>query len=280
MADSLVLQGLAKSIHSGSGCSWNPLDYAHCALALAEAVWHWAQHWGHSVLDILTLATFAPPPIDAVGVSAAATNATWYAIDGDYAEAGLSLAAALPGLAFTRIAKGAKVAEAAADAAVGAKALDAQAQVAKAASELRAGVVVQDARALAEDGALSIEKSPRPVYLKEDAARDDLARTLPGSVTERTINPPGCMLSCLLKRRFDIFDPETSTGIEVKIGSTRNIGQARLEVEKDVKLLREGGDVKFVVWHFFPDEKGAIGPNNEIRQLLQANGIPYVMHLL
>lgn len=110
LADSKALQGLAKSMKEGSGCSWNPLDYGHCVLAAAKAVWHWIGHWGHQVLDILSLSTFAPPPFDAIGVGAAATNATWYVVQGDYTDAGLSLAAAVPGLAFTKIAKSAKVA--------------------------------------------------------------------------------------------------------------------------------------------------------------------------
>ena len=106
-----------KTWPKASGCSLNPLDYGHCVIAAAKAVWRWVQHWGHLVLDILTLSTFAPPPFSAVGVAAAATNATWYAVQGDYGMAGLSLAAAVPGLAFGRIAKGATAAKGAATAA-------------------------------------------------------------------------------------------------------------------------------------------------------------------
>ena len=120
LADSQVLQGLAKSMKAWSGCPWNPVDYGHCVVAVAKAVWRWIDHWGHSVLDILSLSTFAPPPFDAIGIGAAATNATWYAVQGDYTEAGLSLAAAVPGLAFTKIAKAAKVAATATEGAVSA----------------------------------------------------------------------------------------------------------------------------------------------------------------
>jgi hypothetical protein len=134
MHDSLVLQALAKDLTDKSGCSWNPLDYWHCAIAVAEAVWRWIQHWGHLVLDILSLATFSPPPFTAIGVAAAATNATWYAIDGDYVAAGLSLAAAVPGLAFGKIVKGVKAGAAAEKAAAEAE------SVAKAAKEIRASV--------------------------------------------------------------------------------------------------------------------------------------------
>lgn len=131
IADSLLLQELAKS-QGSSGCSWNPLDYGHCAKAVLDALLHFVQRWGHSVLNILSLATFAPPPFSVVGVGAAATNATWYAIDGDYADAGLSLAAAVPGLVFTKVAKGVKDGVAAEK--VAAEADD----VAKAAREFRA----------------------------------------------------------------------------------------------------------------------------------------------
>lgn len=113
MHDSRVLQTLAKEHSNESGCSWNPRDYWNCAVAVAKAVMRWISDWGHVVLDILSVATFAPPPFTAVGVAAAVTNATWHAIDGDYVAAGLSLAVAVPGLAFGKIAKSAKAGQAA-----------------------------------------------------------------------------------------------------------------------------------------------------------------------
>lgn len=122
MHDSSTLQALAKKLNEKSGCSWNPLDYGHCVVAVAEAVWHWIHRWGHLVLDILAVGastvagvavTFVPPPFGEViaggaetaSVAAAGINATWYVIDGDYTSAGLSLAAVVPGLGFARIAK-------------------------------------------------------------------------------------------------------------------------------------------------------------------------------
>lgn len=105
MADSRILQGLAKSYNASSDCSWNPLDYGHCVVAAAKWLWEKIKHWGHTVLSILSLASFVPPPFDAIGVAAAVTNATWYAVEGDYAEAGLALVAAVPGLPFAKIAK-------------------------------------------------------------------------------------------------------------------------------------------------------------------------------
>jgi len=131
MHDAIVLRALAQDLADVSGCSPNPLDYLNCAKVAAEAVWHWIQHWGHLVLDILSLATFAPPPFTAIGIAAAATNATWYAIDDDYAKAGLSLAAAVPGLAFTKIAKGVKAGVAAEKVEKAAKESDEVAKAAK-----------------------------------------------------------------------------------------------------------------------------------------------------
>jgi len=103
---------------------------------VAEVIWRWIERWGHDVLDILSLATFAPPPFVVVGIASSATNATWYAIDGDYGMAGLSLAAAVPGLAVGKIAKGVK-------AGVAAEKTAAEADVvAKAVKEIRAGADV------------------------------------------------------------------------------------------------------------------------------------------
>lgn len=110
LRDALILRSLAREATGENGCSWDPRDYWKCAKAAGEAVLHWVQRWGHSVLDVLSLATFAGPPFTVVGVAAAATNATWYAIEGDYAMAGLSLAVVVPALAFVKIAKGVKTA--------------------------------------------------------------------------------------------------------------------------------------------------------------------------
>jgi hypothetical protein len=137
MHDSLVLQILAKEHSNERGCSPNPRDYLNCFRAVAKWVMQRLEDWGHVVLDILTLATFAPPPFTAVGVAAAVTNATWHAIDGDYAEAGLSLAVAVPGLAFGKIAKSAKAGQAAQKAATQAATHD---DIAKAANTVRTAI--------------------------------------------------------------------------------------------------------------------------------------------
>lgn len=107
MADSLVLQAMAKSSQD-SGCSINPLDYGHCAKVAVKALVGWTKKWGHQALGILSSTAYSPPPFNAIGVAASVTNATWYAIEGDYARAGLSLATAVPGLGFAKLADGTK----------------------------------------------------------------------------------------------------------------------------------------------------------------------------
>lgn len=104
LSDARVLRELAGDLADDRGCSWNPRDYWKCAKSVAASVLDWIQHWGHLVLDILSLATLAPMPIRAVGIAAAATNATWYAIEGDFAKAGLSLTLLVPMLAFAKVA--------------------------------------------------------------------------------------------------------------------------------------------------------------------------------
>lgn len=140
MADSRVLEGLANSLQDQSECSWNPLDYGHCVVEAVEAAFHWVKRWGHSVLNILSLATFVPPPFNVIGVGAAATNATWYAIEGDYTNAGLSLAAAVPGLAFTKLVKSVKATKSAGAAAAAEKVAAQADDVARVANEIRAKV--------------------------------------------------------------------------------------------------------------------------------------------
>jgi len=158
-ADSQILQAYVKSAQDREGCSWNPLDYGHCVVDVAGSMWRWIRHWGHLVLDILAVVSstvagvavvLVPPPFgeaiaggaENVAVTAASLNATWYVIEGDYASAGLSLAAAVPGLGFARIAKyfktGIRAEEGAAAAARAERAGADADDVAKAAKEIRA----------------------------------------------------------------------------------------------------------------------------------------------
>lgn len=266
MHDSTVLQALAHDLTNGSGCSWDPRDYLNCAKAVAESVLRWIQHWGHRVLDILS---FTPPPF---GTVFAGSNAVWYTIDADYADAGLSLAAAVPGLAFVKIAK---VAKAGAEAE---KAAAEAAEVANATKKVRAGAKGATARELAEAGASRIGRSPRPGYARESQASDDFAKEIPGSVREASLNPR-CNTSCSGQRNVDIFDPKTKACIEVKKGSlATNRNHEVNEVAKDLMLLRNK-ECATVEWRFVPDIAGKVGPYDALRSLLQENGVSYVMYM-
>lgn len=269
--DSVVLRALARDL-ADDGCSWSPLEYWNCATAVAEAVWHSVQHWGHEILDILSLATFAPPPFAVVGIAAATTNATWYAINSDYRKAGLSLAVAVPGLAFVKIAEGVKAGVTAEQTAAEAS------DVAKAATSIEAGAKKIIDRELAEAGAARVAKSPQNFGLERDA-EDIVAREFPGSTTQRRFNPPGCQVSvCLGQRRVDVWVPPNKA-IEIKIGMT-NGPHAKVEIEKDLALLGDADSgVKSVEWRFYPDAYGTVGPSPAVRELLLENQIPYVMYL-
>jgi hypothetical protein len=193
LSDSRVLEGLASSLRDQSECSWNPLDYRHCVVEAFQAVSHWVQRWGHSVLDILSLATFAPPPFSAIGIGAASTNATWYAIEGDYTSAGLSLAAAVPGLAFTKLVKGAKVARTASATAAAEKAAAQADDAARVATEIRAAAGTQSRMSrivMADD----LVRRPNLSPLTKAKIRDAAPKTADGDFIDPntgTIVPSG-----------------------------------------------------------------------------------------
>lgn len=258
MHDVAVLRVLASDLNDSGGCSWNLGDWLTCAKIVVESVWHFIQRWGHVVLDVLSLATFAPPPFGVIGVAAATTNATWYVLDGDFTTAGLSLAAVVPGLAFVKIAEAGGVAAAWAKAAARAD------EVAAAAREYKAVGTVEHAM-----------RSLRPGYALESQAQGDLALQLPGSVTEKALDPR-CATTCTGTRRVDIYEPKTRLCVEVKwgIGST-NAGHELKEIAKD-RLLRENGLCRSIVWAFAPDMEGRVGPHESLREALLSNGIRYV----
>jgi hypothetical protein len=145
--DAALLQAMAKASTDGGNF------FSRSLRTLEQWVgdlWDQFEHWDHRILDILT---FAPPPF---GVVAAVSDAAWYGIDGDYADAGLSLAAVAPGLAFAKIGKEAK---AGAEAEKTAREVD----VATAEQKIRAG--------LAEGTTLSRPNLPAPVKAQiEEAA--------------------------------------------------------------------------------------------------------------
>ncbi|CAM4051604.1 hypothetical protein [Janibacter anophelis] len=106
--DAAVVHALAESVVQRDRCTKHPGTYVQCLKAAGQAVWRVVQTWGHTALDLLTFASFVPMPFMAIGATAIAVNATWYAIEGDYVEAGVSLRAAVPGKGAVRAVKHAK----------------------------------------------------------------------------------------------------------------------------------------------------------------------------
>ena len=259
-ADLLVLQSIADSAGEDHG---GPFGWAR---DLAGAIGSFLKDSAHMIVSVLSM---APPPF---GVVAGVADAAWSAIASDYAAAGLSLAAAVTGLGFAKMALKAKSGLAAQKAATEAD------EVAKVADEVRAGAKVLTTREDAILGATRVETSPR-LYDFEKDARDEFAERIPGAVTEKRLNPPGCLLECVGVRRADVWDSSTGTAHEIKIG-TSNARYALKEIAKDVALRADpASGVRRVEWHFFPDKNGVVGPSSEVLARLRAEGIPYVIHL-
>lgn len=78
----------------------------------------------------------------------------------------------------------------------------------------------------------------------------------------------------------DIYNPDTALAIEVKAGHWKALDYVKEQIAKDV-ALRADPQIRIdtVEWHFFPRTNGTFGPSDELRELLMANNIPYVIHL-
>jgi len=53
------------------------------------------------------------------------------------------------------------------------------------------------------------------------------------------------------------------------------------QVKKDAALLAVGGtshEIVSLTWHFFPNSRGSVGLSDKLRELLELNEIPYVIH--
>lgn len=206
MHDVVVLQALARELEE-SNCSWNPLDYGHCLIEAAKAVFGWAKRWGHLVLDILAVASsFAPPPFNFISLAPASLNATWYGIEGDYVNAGLSLAATVPGLGFRGIAKRAAAAKGIKITTSAAKAASEADDVAKVARTWRPLKPWKDCDLSAASGGIRVkygsdwtraqrnaaDEKMRAIF--EAGSRGGLHKTKPvrsGSATARYVNETG-----------------------------------------------------------------------------------------
>lgn len=79
----------------------------------------------------------------------------------------------------------------------------------------------------------------------------------------------------------DIYIPKDRHAIEVKTGYIKlgNDDFIRKQVLKDFALrANPGTEIDTVKWHFFPNSGGSVGLSDELRQLLQDNEIPYIIH--
>lgn len=268
-----VLQALAHQLNEPNSCSWWVMN---CIDNAAAAVWHWVKRWGHLVLDILTIATsFAPPPFNLAAVATGALNATWYAIEGDYAAAGLSLAAAVPGLAFTKIAKAAAAGKGATTIIKATRTAKNSEEIAKVASKSRIAADGVDAlggaeKVVARRGMLGIKKAP---LKNEQELENYLAKKSPGLERQKTFNPPGCKVNCTGKSYADLWNPVTETITEAKYG-IRNPKQS-VEQLKKYLALRDTGTIKRLEYAFAPDKNGIFGPSAAFKALLEKYEVPY-----
>lgn len=277
-----------KAVDEGS-CTWLIYDCivmaAKAIAQLAQWVWERVGHWGHFALDILSMTTFAPPPFMFIGVGAAASNASWYAIEGDYLMAGISLATAVPGLAFTKLAeiggatKAGAVVIGAVAAAKGSKVGNAfkvaadRADKVAGQAKIWANGTKETAKEAAERGARTITTATKGGFVNEKAFENWVAKMIPGSTTQKTLKTNCKGAICSVRRDVDIYHEKTGACIEVKIAH-RNLDHSLLEVKKDVELLKNK-TCKSVSWVFGPDKDGVVGPSKKLREALQQAGIPY-----
>ncbi len=261
-ADLAVIQGLVEASNDRSSC--NLLDRTiDGVMGIADTVKDWAGQWGTTALDIVS---FAPPPFSTL---ASVGSSGWSAIEGDYLAAGLALAAVIPGVAIG--VKAAKLAGA------GTKADEAVAQVDDIADVAAKHWPLPSNRELAEAGAARVTKSPH-LFRSEADAQQMVLTEFPGAAKEVPFQRAGCHTICEDARRVDVYIKDTQTAIELKVGVP--YGQHVLkEIHKDAALLADPmSGVKAVVWRFYPDVAGKVGPTPEVRRLLTEHGIPYEMY--
>jgi hypothetical protein len=277
--DSTVLQTLAKDLTENSKCSWSPGTYWNCAKQIVEAVWHWLKRWGHLVLDILSAVSIAalfavlgPEVITGAVVisgTAAAVNAAWYAIDGDYAAAGLSFAAIAAGPIFKALARATK---AGVDAVKAARYADEVANAAKASSR---GAKAADELARAEAGAAKVVRGTQR-FTSEGEFEKAFAKELKGSTTQRPFRDPACTTTCRTNwREGDVFHAKSGALFELKVGKL-NKAYMPGEIAKDLELrASQSSGVKVVKYIFAADKYGKVFPDDDVRLWLKEADIPY-----
>lgn len=212
---------------------------------------------GHGVLDVVGL-------IPVVGEAADLANAGWYAAEGDYVNAALSAASAIPLAGYAATA--AKVGKRANDAVGAVRAAD------RASDVRRATAKVPDPPAAAKKA----PADPVPQVTKNktvgDAASDSIAARYPGARREVTLNAQSGV------RRLDVLTPQ-GLAIESKVGRTSLDARTRQELARDVELLKDpNSPVKSLLWEFSKSPTtGLGGPTKPLADALNAAGIPWVV---
>ena len=120
------------------------------------------------------------------------------------------------------------------------------------------------------------------LYGVEKHAEEFLRTSDPGALSRQIgFRPPGWQPGDGTRgyRYPDVYNPTTQVAIEVKSGYWDAVPYVKEQIRKDVILLNNPGTrIQRVEWHFFPHTNGTVGPSQELLDLLQSNGIPYVMH--
>jgi hypothetical protein len=291
-----------KEAKAGS-CSWRVYDCvvtaAKAVAHLAKWVWDHVAQWGHLALDAVATVAFVAGgiatatgvgasigvPLMFIGVAAETANAGWYAVEGDYLMAGVSLAAVVPGMWFTKLAATAKGTAAGAKV-VGAVVAAKGATVGRvletaAPSAERVARVVKvwwkgskaTSTEIAEAGAKKVGTATKATYVRESEFQAELASRIPGASKKQLTT--GCESTCRPKRNVDIYDPATGACIEVKVGKgLTNKKHDFKEMTADLALLKNKG-CKSVKWVFGPNKNGVVGPHDDYRRELQKRKIPY-----
>jgi von Willebrand factor type A domain/Bacterial TSP3 repeat len=121
-----------------------------------------------------------------------------------------------------------------------------------------------------------------PLYKTEKEAEEFLRNVAAGDLPrQKGFRPPGWVKGQGTRgyRYPDIFNPITGLATEVKRGYLGLSPFVATEIQKDVALLAQGGDIARVEWHFFPDTNGIVGGSEELLNRLIEKGIPYIVHV-
>lgn len=111
------------------------------------------------------------------------------------------------------------------------------------------------------------EREPEPVINSEREAKAYLQRTI-GGMSKVVQTRYG-------ERRIDVLDRD---GLMHEVKYTVNRSDAMDQIRKDMELIRTG-EVKGVVWHFFPLSKtGKADLPASLRKELERNGIIWIVH--